>query len=282
MKTSSHLVLKTILLVFMFVALSCQKHESRMSVAEMAVPPRISYASLSVADEKEQQAIDTDRKLIRTGYLELEMKDAVKSKVEIEKIFREFHAYVSSESQDNLPQRLQYVQVVRIPAGKFDLLLQKLEALSVKVESKNIQTTDVTEEFIDKEARIKTRKELENRYREILKQAKTVPDILSIESQLNDVRSDIESMEGRMNYLRNQVAFSTLNLTYYQPIGTDFGFGSKTAASFGNGWRSFLDFLIGLLNVWPFILITVTLIYVVFRKVRMSKILKADALNQEQ
>jgi hypothetical protein len=89
-------------------------------------------------------------------------------------------------------------------------------------------------------------------------------------------------MEGRMIFLKNQVAFSTLNLTYYQPIGTDFGFGSKTAASFGNGWRSFLDFLIGLLSIWPFILITMAVLYFVFRKLRMYKALKAEALNQNQ
>jgi hypothetical protein len=181
-----------------------------------------------------------------------------------------------------MTHRLQYVQVVRIPAGTFDQLIQKLEALSVKVESKNIQTTDVTEEFIDKEARIKTKKELENRYREILKQAKAVPDILSIEAQLNQVRADIESMEGRMNYLKNQVAFSTLNLTYFQPIGTDFGFGSKIVASLGNGWHIFLSFLIGLLNIWPFILIALVLIYAALRKMRQNKALKTREINQNQ
>ena len=96
--------------------------------------------------------------------------------------------------------------MIRVPADRFDELLLIIEPLASKIESKNINTQDVTEEFIDVETRLKTKKELETRYLEILKQAKTVTDIISIESQIATVRSEIESMEGRINYLKNQVS----------------------------------------------------------------------------
>jgi LPXTG-motif cell wall-anchored protein len=88
-----------------------------------------------------------------------------------------------------------------------------------------------------------------------LKQAKTVEEILSIESQLSNVRTEIESAEGKLNYLKSQISMSTLTITYYEVIGTDFGFGSKFANSLREGWDNLLLFLIGLTSIWPFVLV---------------------------
>jgi hypothetical protein len=195
-----------------------------------------------------------ERKLIRNGTLEFQTKEVKKTKSEIEKICKELNAYISSESENNYGERLQYNQLIRVPANQFDVLVARLEPLALKIENKNISTEDVTEQFIDVEARLKTKKELETRYREILKQAKTVEEIISIESQIANVRSEIESMEGRLNFLKNQVAFSTLNVTYYETIGTDFGFASKFVQSLKGGWDNLLAFTIFLVNLWPFVL----------------------------
>ncbi len=195
-----------------------------------------------------------DRKLIRNGTLEFQTDEVKKTKTEIEKICKELNAYISSESENNLGERLQYNQVIRVPANQFDTLLARLEPLALKIENKNISTEDVTEQFIDVEARLKTKKELEARYREILKLAKTVEEIVSIESQIANVRSEIESMEGRLNFLKSQVAFSTLHVSYYETIGTDFGFASKLVQSLKGGWDNLLAFIIFLVNLWPFVL----------------------------
>lgn len=195
----------------------------------------------------------TERKFIRNGTLEFQTDEVKKTKKEVEKICKELNAYISSESENNYEERLQYNQVIRVPSNQFDALIARLEPLALKIENKNISTEDVTEQFIDVEARLKTKKELEVRYREILKQAKTVEEIISIESQIANVRSEIESMEGRLNFLKNQVAFSTLNVTYYETIGTDFGFASKFVQSLKAGWDNLLAFIIFLINLWPFI-----------------------------
>ena len=114
---------------------------------------------------------------------------------------------------------------------------------------------DVSEEFIDHEARLRTKKEVESRYREILKQAKTVQEILSVETEIGNIRSEIESIEGRLKYLSDQVSMSTLNITYYQKTGTDFGFASKFVQALKSGWDILLIFIIGIVNLWPFIII---------------------------
>jgi len=229
---------------------------------------------MAIKSHTAEEQTPSDRKLIRRGFLNLVVVEVGKTKTEIQKICKEFSAYTSSETQTTYDERLEYSQVIRVPAAHFDVLVQKIEALGSQVKNKNIETSDVTEEFIDKEARIKTKKELENRYREILKQAKLVSDILSIEAQLNQVRADIESMEGRLNFLRNQVAFSTLSLSFYEPVGAQFGFGSKTVAAFGNGWDMLLIFIIGILNLWPFLIIISAILFFILRRSRINRNLR--------
>ncbi len=236
--------------------LSIDKGEQYLSKAKVAdQSSRLEEVQMMAPPGKASPEIVVERKLIKDGTLIFETRSVVKSKTEIERICKELGAYISSESQTNDGGRLQYNQVIRVPANHFDELVEKVVSLGTRIDSREINTQDVTEEFIDVEARLKTKKELEGRYREILKQAKTVTEILSIETQIGNVRSEIESMEGRLNYLKNQVSFSTLNATYYEIIGTDFGFSSKLLQSLRNGWDNLLGFMITLFNIWPFMLI---------------------------
>lgn len=211
-------------------------------------------ADMEVKEQNLPPAEIVERKLIRNGTLEFQTEEVKKTKEEIQMICKELDAYISSESENNYGERLQYNQVIRVPSNKFDELILRIEPLAKKIENKNISTEDVTEEFIDVEARLKTKKELEARYREILAQAKTVEDIISIESQIANVRAEIESMEGRLKYLKNQVSFSTLNVTYYETLGTDFGFASKFVDSFKSGWDNLLSFIVLLITLWPFVI----------------------------
>ena len=109
------------------------------------------------------------RKLIKNGTISFETNDIEKTRKEIEKLYQEFNGYIASENHFNYGERLQHDQEIRIPSQNFDPFIQKLEQLGTKVENKNISTQDVTEEFIDVEARLKTKKDLEARYRRAIK-----------------------------------------------------------------------------------------------------------------
>jgi hypothetical protein len=84
-----------------------------------------------------------------------------------------------------------------------------------------------------------------------------------------------------LNYLRSQVAFSTLTLSFYEPIGVEFGFGSKTVAAFSNGWDMLLVFIIGLLNLWPFLIIVSLILVLILRKTGFNKNLRKTTLSSE-
>lgn len=216
-------------------------------------------------------AVTVERKLIKNGSIEFEVNSVVATKDKIAALVQEAGGYISSDNQNNYSGSPHFEQSIRIPSDKLDDFISKIEVLARKIDSKSVSTKDVTEEFIDVETRLATKKELETRYRELLKKASTVKDIIEVEAQLNNIRSEIESMEGRLKYLNNQVSYSTLNIRYYQPAAGNYGFGSRFMNSFGDGWRSLLDFIIGLFASWPFIIIIGAAIWLFVRLRRRRK-----------
>lgn len=101
---------------------------------------------------------------------------------------------------------------LRIPAKKFKMAVASFEMLGT-VTYRNLEGEDVTEQYIDVEARLKNKIVLRDRLKRLLDQATTVKDILAIETELNRIQADIDSMEGRINSLKGQVDFATVTLS---------------------------------------------------------------------
>lgn len=194
---------------------------------------------------------------------------------ETEKFIRttvaELGGYVGNENVYNFEDRIEHTLIARVPEDNFNILLDKILSVAEKVESKNVSSFDVTEEFIDVEARIKTKKELEARYKEILKKATRVDEILNIEREMGNLRSEIESLEGRMNYLKNRISLSTLTITFYEKVSTPFGFFTKIKQALHNGWTALLWFIIILISLWPFIILTLIILIIILKYIKKKK-----------
>lgn len=258
---------KTFALLLALIALGCNQNAKLESASGDTA-----YKSLArnVSDLEENSPSATtevtrDRLLIKTGNLSIQVDDVKQSRKQIGDIANKFKAYISDERLDDYGDRLNTSLTIRVPSSSYDTLVASIEQVGDKTDSKSVNVQDVTEEYIDVEARLKTKKELEARYREILKQAHTVTDILSVESNLNNVRAEIESMEGRLKYLMSQISYSTLNLNFYQKITTGYGFGGKLADGLSNGWTNFLSFFIGLANIWPFLILIGLVVWLLLR-----------------
>ena len=132
---------------------------------------------------------------------------------------------------------------------------------------------DVTEEFVDIEARLRTKKEVEKRYLEILSKAATIKDILLVEEQLRVIREEIEAREGRLKYLQNQVSYSTINLEMYQKLTFEpgFKFFSKIWKALKGGWKGLLNVLVGLVYIWPLLIIGVGVFIWIRRRISRKK-----------
>jgi hypothetical protein len=195
--------------------------------------------------------ITIQRRFIKEGSLEFEVTSIDQAKEGIVELTSKVGGYISEETQSNYTGISRYAQMVRIPADSLDKFVAAIEKLAERIENKSISVSDVTEEFIDIETRLRTKKALEVRYLDLLKQAKNVKDLIEVESQLASLRTEIESTEGRLRYLNNRVSFSTLTLNYYVKGGGGYGFSDRFVRSFGRGGNMFLEVLIGIFTLWP-------------------------------
>ena len=112
---------------------------------------------------------------------------------------------------------------------------------------------------------------------DLLKQAKNMEEILSVQSEINGVQDQIEAAAGRIQYLGHSTAFSTINLTYYQVLNVSAkdtdqppSFAAKLNSAFNTGWSWIGDLFIGLVSIWPLLLLTVFSI-AVYKKVKTQK-----------
>jgi len=254
-----------------YPALSKLPESVDLASVSVGVSPYHSHAAVgessSQTSERESDRLETaERKIVKKGSIKFETPDVNETKSLITQTVLELNGYISDDNVVGYSSRIEHRVTIRVPADEFDSLLYTISESVSKLDDKKIEVLDVTEEYIDIEARTKTKKELQNRYVALLDRAETVEDILRIEKEIGNLQSEIESVEGRMRFLRDRIAFSTLNVTYYQEIDTPaspFGFSSKFAEGIKNGWYGFLWFIIGLSHLWVFLLLIVVVIYFV-------------------
>ena len=210
--------------------------------------------------------IETERKLIKNGRVGFQTDDLDKSHQRILSLTKKYQAYVASDEVQKYHDQTTHNIIIRIPSKNFDIFLSDIGEGVSEFDYKNINSQDVTAEYMDLEARLKAKQELENRYLQILQKANTVTEMLEVEQQLGQVRGEIESMQGRLKLLSNQIAFSTLNISFYKevPYKGD-SFGQRLAKGLEEGWQGLLMFIIGLTYIWPFLIIFGVLILLVRR-----------------
>ncbi|HEX8515810.1 MAG TPA: DUF4349 domain-containing protein [Bacteroidia bacterium] len=194
-------------------------------------------------------------KIKKTANINITVDDYKESRSAIRKIVSSGQGYISGENEQNNTYNITNSMVIRVLNHQFESMVENISAIGGHVNSKNVYTEDVTAQFVDITARLKSKKEVEKRYLDILQKAGKVSDILEVEDQLRVIREEIEAKEGQLKYLNDQVGYSTIYLTFHQdyeytPEDRP-GFLGRLGHAFGNGWNGFLSFLVGLVYAWP-------------------------------
>jgi hypothetical protein len=257
---------------------SCGGGEKKADSVAIKMPSGYVPEPAATARSESMENVNVpERKVIRKGEISFRTKDTRETSAFITGVVKELEGYIAGDNVYNSGDRSTQRMEIRVPSVHFDDLLKRISENAQTLESKNIEVQDITEEYIDVEARIKTKKELENRYMELLSKAKTVEEILSIEKELGTLRSDIESIEGRLKYLKDQVSFSSLSVEFYQVTGSTFNFSSRFGLALVTGWKWLLEFIIGVVHFWPFILILVTAVLTTLGVTRKKRALRKGA-----
>lgn len=154
---------------------------------------------------------------------------------------------------------------LKIPAARFDAALAGLEPLG-QVESVNTTAQDVGEEFTDVSARVTNSQRLEDRLVSLLAtRTGKLEDVLAVERELARVREEIERYTGRLRYLRNRIAISTLTVTVHEPapIISGPGVDNVITTAFKDAWRNFVSFVAGFIALLGVIIPAVVLLALV-------------------
>ncbi len=213
--------------------------------------------------------------IIRNASIRFQVKDVEKSHRKIEELLKQNKAYFGSDNKASDTYQVDNNLVIRVPAQDMDKLMNEIMEESIFSNYKNISAEDVTAQFFDTETRLKTKKEVEQRYLALLKQAAKVADILEVEEKLGAIREEIEATEGRLKLMKDQVAYSTISLNIYQKLDytpqPQIGFISNVEEAFVRGWRGLVEFFIGLIRVWPFVIVLSAGIIFMIRKISRRK-----------
>ena len=224
------LVKIVIFLILLFALSSCGRLASYSTrpAAESIAEPKYQYktttqVSLQQAGQSQSIAEAANRKILRNGELTLEVPAPAEAERKITSIADAVGGFVvTSESKqhetgDPPKQYLEVNLVIRVPEAQFQTAFDQILGLGSRVIQNKTTGEDVTEEFIDLEARIRTQKALEIQFLEIMKQATKVPDALEVQRQIAEVRTEIEKLEGRKRFLENRASLSTITVSLQSP-----------------------------------------------------------------
>lgn len=217
----------------------------------------------------QDQNSNIERKLIKTGSISFETKDLSATRNTALVALKKYEGYMVRDNQYTSYDRISTNLSVRVPAKNFDVFLSAISKGVKTFDTKNVQVSDVTEQFLDTQSRLKTKQALERTYLTVLKKAKTVREILDVERELSKVRGAIEASQGKLQYLQSQVAFSTLNITFYKKVkGTEIGFAVTIQEAFKEGFTKVKAFLVSVISFWPFIMIAIVLTFLIRKKIK--------------
>lgn len=155
-----------------------------------------------------------NRMVIYRAELSIEVQSLEASIDQIEAKANSLGGYViESNTYHDGDATLSGMITVRVPQENFQKFLNDTESMAKKVFDRVVNGEDVTEEYVDLESRLKSKRVVEERLLGFMKKAEKTEDLLKISNDLAKVQEEIEQLVGRMKFLENQSSFSTITVS---------------------------------------------------------------------
>jgi len=244
--------------------------ENAVSSKEVYMPPE---GERMMATSKTAQAEPAPEvKILKEARVRFETENPDQTAREIKELIRRYEGILINEDKHlnkigKKEKEIIYRMEAKIPAENLDAFLTALDEIAGNYDYKNIRAQDVTERYIDLEARLKAKKDLYAKFSRLLEQARTLDETIRLEKELARLQAEIERLEGQLKYLNDRTAYSRVHMEFYKKILTGPRFFAQLKTAFVNGWILFQEFLIALAGLWIFILLGI-LIWFVWRKKR--------------
>ena len=237
------------------------------------------------------------QKLVRKFWVEAETEDLDTLLTELENAISQASGYVEARQvyhgSPSASRRYRNAEMtLRIPADKVDAFLEGISGMSNIISSRET-VDDITLTYVATQSRITALETEQTRLLELLAKAENMSDLLKIESQLTEVRAELESITSKLLVYDNQVNYGTIYLnisevkeytdtkepeTVWQRIGKGF---TTNLKNLGNSIvEIFIWFISALPYLIPLGLITTLIIFLVKRKGKKSKPIQTDTKQE--
>ncbi len=235
---------------------------------------------------------DTDRKIVKNASLDILVKKIEDTAEKIRVLVGQYNGVVDSSNVSSQGIDTKYgTMVIRVPNEQFDLVVREIGSLAVKVNSEQVTSDDVTLRYVDLEARLKSKKAVEEQYVALLQKANKVEEIVAVHAYLDRVREDIEVTQAQLNYLSNQVSMSSISISMTSEaevkiLGITWHPITTIKQSFRNALKDvadvidwFIRFVFALPGIILQILVVVGVVWVLIKGVKkVSVLFKKDTL----
>jgi len=263
----------TILTFGIITLISCS--ESLKESSEQFEDVSLESSETSMLDSEdnltnnEDNKLTENRKIIWSANLRFQVADVDISTKSLQQICKQYGGFISSMDLTSTNYQIANAVQMRISNDKFENLIDDIKKQAIYVDEIKIHSNDVTEEFIDIQSRLKTKKEVRDRYIDILNtKTGNVKDIIAAEEAIRKITEEIEAKEGRLRYLKDKVNFSTIAITMYQKVEFksepeiyEKPYVKKLVEGLSNGWSIITSFILFLSNIWPIVILTGLLIW---------------------
>ena len=259
----------SILLLTASLFISCKDVEaesasdSAIMVSELKSPAKaVAYEAAAVDSAAGPvNPSQSGSKIIKTADLSFQTSDLSTSYENLYTDIKKYKAIIQNDESGKNDESVYRNLTIRIPSQHFDSFIADISKGVQHFDRKEISQQDVTEEYVDTESRMKSKKKLEERYLQLLSKASKVSEMLEIEKKLAEIREEIEAKEGQLKYMQNRVSMSTVNIQMYtynaSESGATVSYGGKIWNSIKEGFNGLSNFMLSIISIWPFILIFV-------------------------
>lgn len=159
-----------------------------------------------------------ERKITKDAVISIETNSVDEGYDKILNISKQYNGYIESTSENTSENGQKTINIVlKIPADDFEYAISNIKSLG-HVKTIRINSSDITEQYYDVQARIKNLEIQEESLQSLMKKASNISDILQIEDKLNDVQTQIDSYKSQIKLWDSMTNMSTINLTFLSVV----------------------------------------------------------------
>jgi hypothetical protein len=227
------LVKNVIALLMVVLLISCQKAEQSVASVDVASPEQVQHAKLQVSEQSAgdgarvpagvaqgvvgtAEAPATTRMIVRSAQMRIVVGDTTKTVDAVTKAVEALGGFVAGSNIWREGELMRATLTLRVPSDKLTATLSSIRGLARRVDNETIASQDVSQEYVDLASNVRNLEATETELRELLivarKNSRKAADVLEVHQQLTMIRGQIEQAKGRMRYLSEVAALSSVSL----------------------------------------------------------------------